>query len=279
MKLSNLFTVGGLAALIGISSFNQPFNTAHAALTAPASWTFKYTNEDFPGYKIRDSAGIISTPAYTRTADGAYYNYTNTSTITTGLTVTQTFNRSNTTWYTSGSTYIPNDTKIGSDNTVGTAQKWSLIYDNQTNKNYRLYWDVSSELHYNTLYYVDNVYYDINYFGTNNASLHSINIPSFTKVQLITSSVSAARYVDAWYLKDLGVSGSYEAGVDDGIIQGEQSADSTVLLDAVETVVGVGINFILMIMTFSIFDISLLNIALVFVAVIGIIWILKALRG
>jgi len=279
MKLTNLLTVGGLVALIGISSFNQPFKQVDALLTAPANWNFKYTNEDFPGYKLRNTTSVISTPAYTRTTDGAYYNYTSTFEVITGLEITQTFNRSNTSWYSTGSDYIPNDTKIGSDNTVGTAQKWSLIYDNQTNKNYRLYWDVSSEAHYNTLYYVDNVYYDINYFGTNNGSLHSINIPSYTKVQLIASSVSASRYFDAWYLQDLGVSDAYEAGVDDGIIQGEQSADSAVLLDAVETVVGIAINFILMIMTFSIFDISLLNIAFVLIAVLGIVWVLKALRG
>jgi hypothetical protein len=281
MKLSNLFTVGGLAALIGISSFNQPFNTAHAALTAPASWTFKYTNEDFPGYKIRNSTDVISTPAYTRTADGAYYNYTNTSTITTGLEVTQTFNRSNTTWYDNSGTYIPNDTKVGSDGTVGyTTNKIYFKFENQTNKNYLLYLDLSSNSNYSRIYNlrVDNVTTYIH--SPQTSSFLSFVISSYSTLEFIQNgSINSSQYIDSWYLQDLGVSAAYEAGVDDGIIQGEQSADSTVLLDAVETVVGVGINFILMIMTFSIFDISLLNIALVFVAVIGIIWILKALRG
>jgi hypothetical protein len=280
MKLSNLYLVGGLVSTIGFSSFNQPFNNAHAALTAPASWTFKYTNEDFPGYKIRSQTDVISTPAYTRTADGAYYNYTNTSTITTGLEVTQTFNRSNTTWYDNSGTYIPNDTKSGSDNTVGTAIKFSFEFDNQTNRDYYLSFDMSSTGGTNLGFFV---YKGVDEYqidsGGSNATFHRVYIPTYTKVKLQTGSTVGSYYFDAWYLKDLGVSASYEAGVDDGIIQGEQSADSSVLLAAVETVVGVGINFILMIMTFSIFDISLLNIALVFIAVIGIIWILKALRG
>jgi hypothetical protein len=114
---------------------------------------------------------------------------------------------------------------------------------------------------------------------TSTSYLNSYFLPSYTSISLNNRSISSQSYFDAWYLQDLGVSTAYEAGVDDGITQGEQSADSTVLLDAVETVVGIGVNFLLMIMTFSIFDISLLNIALVLIAVIGIVWILKALRG
>ena len=284
MKFSNLYLVGGLVALIGISSFNQPFNNAHAALTAPATWTFKYTNQDFPGYKIRSQTAVVSTPSYTRTADGIYYNYTNTSTITTGLTVTQTFNRSNTTWYTSGSTYIPNDTKIGSNASVGTISKEYLKFDNQTSKDYYLYLDKSSNAGFLNYQFLLNGLTFVNtsgglYMHVVTSLFMNLVIPSYSTFEMISLTSSSAVYIDAWYLQDLGVSAAYDAGVDDGIIQGEQSADSTVLLDAVETVVGISVNFLLMIMTFSIFDISLLNIALVLVSVIGIVWILKALRG
>jgi hypothetical protein len=282
MKLRNLLTVGGLVALIGISSFNQPFKQAEALLTAPASWTFKYTNEDFPGYKLRNSTSVISTPTYTRTADGAYYNYTSTFTITTGLTAIQTFNRSNTTWYSSSGTYAPNDTKIGSSNAVGTiARKWNLTFNNQTNKNYRLFLDISSSTGMHTPIFLlyNTIDFNFRFHDLNDQVLIQIYIPSYTHVEFYSRSTGDLRYFDAWYLQDLGVSAAYEAGVDDGITQGEQSADSTVLLDAVETVVGIGVNFLLMIMTFSIFDISLLNISLVLIAVIGIVWILKALRG
>lgn len=287
MKLSNLYLVGGLVALIGISSFNQPFNNAHAALTAPTNWTFKYTNEDSPGFKLRNSTTVISTPNYTRTADSTYWNYTSTYTITTGLTATQTFNRSNSTWYDAGSgNYIPSAAAIGSNNTVGTiTNKVYLKFDNQTTKDYLLYFDQSSKGAFGYFTYKINnqvLFGDTVASGTiqmTNTNLNQWYVPAYSVVEIYVNSTSSTYYFDAWYLQDLGLSSAYEAGVDDGIIQGEQGADSTVLLDAVETVVGVAINFILMIMTFSIFDISLLNIAFVLVAVLGIIWILKALRG
>ena len=150
-RILALIGVGFIAALTSAPTLKD----ANAALTAPASWTFKYTNEDFPGYKIRNSTSVISTPAYTRTADGVYYNYTNTSTITTGLEVTQTFNRSNTSWYTSGSTYIPSDTKIGSDGTVSSVyDKVYLKFDNQTNKDYRLVVDTSSNSAYSRVFQI-----------------------------------------------------------------------------------------------------------------------------
>jgi hypothetical protein len=287
MKLSNLYLVGGLVALIGISSFNQPFNNAHAALTAPTTWTFKYTNQDSPGFKLRNSTSVISTPNYSRTADSTYFNYTSTFTITTGLTATQTFNRSNSTWYDAGSgNYIPSAAAVGSSsNYVGSAfnNRIQLTINNQTQNNYVFWLDLSSS---STDFYFDLFYDNSNYYFydtdvlLSKNTLKKIYLPAYTEIDLNSLAAgSIAMYLDAWYLQDLGVSSAYEAGVDDGIIQGEQSADSTVLLDAVETVVGVAINFILMIMTFSIFDISLLNIALVLVAVLGIIWILKALRG
>jgi hypothetical protein len=277
MKLRNLLTVGGLVALIGISSFNQPFKQAEALLTAPASWTFKYTNEDFPGYKLRNSTSVISTPTYTRTADGAYYNYTSTFTITTGLTAIQTFNRSNTTWYNNAGTYIPNDTKIGSDSSINATNKFYLKFDNQTNNDYYIYFDNSSSTNVSN----HRISYNgkVMVFAYGQTEFQTITLPSHSYVEIYVLNTSLSKYFDAWYLEDLGVNAAYEAGVEDGITQGEQSADSTVLLDAVETVVGIGVNFLLMIMTFSIFDISLLNIALVLIAVIGIVWILKALRG
>lgn len=283
MKLSNLYLVGGLVALIGISSFNQPFNNAHAALTAPTTWTFKYTNQDSPGFKLRNSTSLISTPNYLRTADSTYFNYTSTFTITTGLIATQTFNRSNSTWAfdAASGNYIPSAAAVGSHNTVGTiARKWNFIFNNQTNKDYKLYLDISSTNRHTSMFLLYNsIDYNFRFHDLSDQVLVQIYIPSYTNVEIYSRSTDDQRYFDAWYLQDLGISEAYEAGVDDGIIQGEQSADSTVLLDAVETVVGVAINFILMIMTFSIFDISLLNIALVLVAILGIVWILKALRG
>lgn len=279
MNLKNLFLAGGLATIIGVSSFNQPFKHAEAALTAPTFWTFKYTNQDFPGYKLRSQTAVISTPTYTRTADGVYYNYSTTFQIIDGLEITQTFNRSNTSWYSTGTDYLPNDTKIGSNNFVGSVVKFSLVITNNTNNDYSLYLDTSSSGNFTHYQYYNGSIVGRPLIVNYAISENQIIVPSQYSYEIKTSSTSNAHYLDAWYLQDLGLSAAYQSGLDDGIIQGEQSADSTVLLDAVETVVGVVINFILLIMTFSIFDISLLNIALVLVAILGIVWILKALRG
>lgn len=298
MKLSNLYLVGGLVALIGISSFNQPFNNAHAALTAPTNYNYSYRQSNVDtvsgnNWAIRNNGGSAysSLPTYTQTYDGQYYDYVHSGTqIVSGLTVSHTFNNSSTSWsQVSGSTYRPNNaaTFIGSNSLSGTTiKKVYLTFNNQTNKNYYLYFDLSSTgLAFTEFRVLFNDNYYVGGWDTNNEfpiyynKLAKVLIPSYFKVEIFTHTVGAERFFDAWYLLDLGVSAAYEAGVEDGIIQGEQGADSTVLLDAVETVVGVAINFILMIMTFSIFDISLLNIALVLVAILGIVWILKALRG
>jgi hypothetical protein len=283
-KLLALLGVG----LITSSSSALSLLDANAALTAPASWTFKYTNEDFPGYKIRDSAGIISTPAYTRTADGAYYNYTNTSTITTGLEVTQTFNRSNTTWYTSGSSYIPNDTKIGSDSTVGIAtNKFSFTFDNQTTKDYKLYFDRSStssndrviEYIVNTNSYGDFIIQTkLGFYYLSNSNFIELLIPAYSNAIIRSHQTGGvSQYFDAWYLEDLGVSAAYEAGVDDGYVIGQDDAD--LLVTGFSAMVGILVNFVLMIANLEVFGVSLMGILTIIILFAGIIWTLKLIRG
>jgi hypothetical protein len=280
------------------------FTTAHelpvqAALTAPAGWELKYTNESFPGYKISNGT-TTTTPLYTRTADSTYYNYTTTwdngdsSIIPNGLSITMTFNRSNTTWYDASSgNYVPNDTKIGSaSNYVGSAfnNRIQLTLNNQTNKNYVFWLDLSSS---STDYYFDLLYDNSNYYFYDTDVLFSKNtlkkiyLPSYTDLQLNSLAAgSVAMYLDAWYLDDLGVSDSYNNGYDDGVIDGYDDGyqdaynDSAYpLIDAVETVFGIFANFVLMIMSLQIFDISLLNIGVILIAILGLVWVLKAIRG
>ena len=277
-RILALLGVGLISALTSAPTLKD----ANAALTAPASWTFKYTNQDFPGYKIRNSTAVISTPAYTRTADGAYYNYTNTSTITTGLEVTQTFNRSNTTWYTSGSTYIPSDTKIGSSNATGLiANKVYLKFDNQTNKDYYFYYDGSSTGNLNIWY------------GTNGnkegrasefislTSYTRMFLPSYTYIEIYNESYLSGTgdgiYFDSWYLYDLGVSDSYDAGVDAGYIQGQDDAD--LLVTGFSAMVGILVNFVLMIANLEVLGVSLMGILTIIILFAGIVWTLKLIRG
>ena len=279
IKHKRILALIGVAFIAALTSA-PTLKDANAALTAPASWTFKYTNQDFPGYKIRNSTGVISTPAYTRTADGIYYNYTNTSTITTGLNVTQTFNRSNTSWYTSGSTYIPSDTKIGSDNTVGSiTNKVYLQFDNQTNKNYSLFLDTSST----TIEHWTFEYDDISNYGRFGgiqiavSELNRFYIPSYTKTELFRSTTSSITYFDAWYLQDLGVSAAYDAGVDAGYIQGQDDAD--LLVTGFSAMVGILVNFVLMIANLEVLGVSLMGILTIIILFAGIVWTLKLIRG
>ena len=274
MKLKNkIYTLLSVFTLVGLTH-SLTLKDANAALTAPASWTYKYTNEDFPGYKIRSTTAVITTPQYTRTADGVYYNYTNTSTITTGLTVQQTFNRSNTTWYDNAGSYVPSDTKIGSNNTVGSVFKFDLIFTNLTSKNYRLYMDVSSSpdnligvtifTNFDTLTY---------YF---NSIQNSLFIPSYSTFRIYHSS-NVSSYVDAWYLQDLGVSDAYDAGYDQGSFDANENAD--LLVTGFTAMVGILVNFILMIVNLEVLGVSILGIFAIVVLFTTIVWVLKLIRG
>jgi hypothetical protein len=275
-KLLALFGVGLITAL----TTSPTLKDLNAALTAPASWTFKYTNQDFPGYKIRSTTAVISTPAYTRTADSTYYNYTNTSTITTGLTVQHIFNRSNTSWYDNAGTWIPNDTKIGSNNSVGSiSNKIYMEFDNQTNKNYQLFLDLSSTSNYSLAFTFryDNSSTNLVHAPQTTALL-SILIPSFSSFEyFVFGNATSAAYFDAWYLQDLGVSAAYDAGVDAGYIQGQDDAD--LLVTGFQAMVGILVNFALMIANLEVFGISLMGIFAIVVLFAGIVWTLKLIRG
>jgi hypothetical protein len=195
-----------------------------ASLTPPASYDYSYTWNATASEQYLNVNGVDSIPLYTRTADGVYYNYTSTFNVVDGLSVTQTFNRSNTTWQTSGTSYKPDENKIGSDGTVGAiSNKVKLEFDNQTNKNYHLYIDVSSNPSYRPI----DIKYDTLTFNppsemyTDFSLLNNFYVPSFTKFTFNYRFLDVASYFDAWYLKDLGISDSYQQGLDaetDGIL-------------------------------------------------------------
>ena len=287
-KLNSYLSILAIACAVAVPLLSATARElpVQAALTAPASWTYKYTNQDFPGYKLRSTTAVISTPAYTRTVDGAYYNYTNTSTITTGLQVTQTHNRSNTTWYDNAGTYIPNDTKIGSNNTVGSLSKFYYKFDNQTNKDYLLYLDFSSTTG-DVNIFVNHEYDDLEYDTYDTTTLFNAGayskwyIPSYTKVEFTQNLSSNLRYFDAWYLLDLGVSASYDSGYDDGEEIGyiDGLENSNFLITAVESLIGMMVNFTFIIFSLEIFGVNILMIIGVLFGVIAITWILKTIRG
>jgi hypothetical protein len=194
-----------------------------ASLTPPTSYDYSYTWNATDSEQYLNVNGVDSIPLYTRTADGVYFNYTSTYNVVDGLNVTQTFNRSNTTWQVSGTSYKPDENRIGSDATVGSvSNKLFYSFNNQTNKDYLLTFDHSSSpgnltvtrtINGNTITGPD--------IRLLIASLRTFYIPSFTTFVMFAPGTSLANYFDAWYLEDLGISDSYQAGLDaetDGIL-------------------------------------------------------------
>jgi hypothetical protein len=285
-KLNRYLSIFALVVVSGTPLLNKPVTATEAALTAPASYDYAYRYQFTRFEYVDGNSATIDQAYYTRTADGIYYNYsTGPYDINgDGLEVSMIFNRSNTTW--SASPYRATDTKIGSDNSVGTIEKGRLIFDNQTNKNYLVYIDMSS----NNTNAFTRIFYDDYRLNNGNdntytfyrTSLNRFFIPSFTKFEIRHYTNNTSYYLDAWYLEDIGISDAYNEGFDDGEVVGyEDGYDNSAspLWDGLEVAVGVTLNFILFIATLSIFDISLLNIGIVMVSILGLVWVLKALRG
>ena len=187
-----------------------------ASLTPPTSYDYSYTWNATDSEQYLNVNGVDSIPLYTRTSDGGHFDYVSTFNVVDGLDVTMDFQRSNSTWQSSGTSYKPDEDKIGSDNNVGSVvNKVYSSYDNQTNKNYLLTIDHSSSpaiwgmnVRYNSLTY--------NYNRDSMAitNLRTFYIPSYTKLELTSTSNSVAVYFDAWYLQDLGISEAYQQGLD-----------------------------------------------------------------
>jgi hypothetical protein len=193
-----------------------------ASLTPPASYNYSYTWNATDSEQYLNVNGVDSIPLYTRTADGAYYNYISIFNVVDGLSVTQTFNRSNTTWQSSGISYKPDENKIGSNNTVGTvSNKVNITINNQTNKNYIAWIDFSSNPSTYGFNYIigGNEIYFLAFLNASN--LLDLYLPSYSQISFQSVSTNAAYYFDAWYLQDLGISEAYQQGLDaetDGIL-------------------------------------------------------------
>jgi hypothetical protein len=304
-KLNSYLSILAIACAVAV-----PFLSAtarelpvQAALTKPASYDIQYSYYSAGGglpnghrYALSDDTGQI-VPRYTRTSDGIYYNYSHTLTgsssnlLGEGLSITHTLNRSNSSWSSATpSGYYSNSTAIGADSTVGNVVKMSLTFDNQTNKYYKLYLDVSSNVSDATTYYgyVDNVLY-----GANSAQnflrrtvFNMFLIPSYSEVLIEYASSSDSRYLDAWYLEDLGISDAYQAGYDAGYEVGEDDGyvdglanNPNILINAAESLIGMFVNFTFILFSLELFGVSVLTVVGVLFGIVAIVWILKTIRG
>jgi hypothetical protein len=300
-KLNSYLSILAIACAVAVPLLSA---TAHelpvqAALSAPASWDIKYASDGFE-YGITNpsnntSNNYLSYPEYTRTADGIYYNYNSeidfndTSIIPQGLVINHTFNRSNTSWMLGvGSTYQAVDTKIGSNTSVGSiSNKVYLKFDNQTNKDYALILDLSSTSNYSLAY-------NFKYNSTTGNFIHApsttallyLYLPSLTLFELLVPNTNGTAYFDAWYLKDLGVSASYDLGYDAGYQVGEDDGyedglanNPNLLINATESLIGMFVNFTFILFSLELFGVSILTVVGVLFGIVAIVWILKTIRG
>ena len=195
-----------------------------ASLTPPTNYDYSYTWNATDSEQYLNVNGVDSIPLYTRTVNGIYFDYNSSFNVMDGFLITQIFNRSNTTWQSSGTFYKPDENKIGSNHDIVGVKKMNFIFDNQTNKNYTLYLDISSvgtrDQYYEIAY--NNVYQSFGFSATLNVYNHSTSIlkpfflPSYTIFSFNSSTLISGQhtYFDAWYLQDLGISDSYQAGLD-----------------------------------------------------------------
>jgi hypothetical protein len=292
-RLNSYLSILAIACAVAVPLLSATVHElpVQAALTAPASYdiNYRWNSVDDDTFGLGTTSWPTYFPLYTRTSDSTYFNYTttidnsDTSILPLGLEITMTFNRSNTSWYSFGGGYLPGEDKIGADATVGSSVKSIIIITNNTSNNYRFYGDYSSTTQSSVI--------------NANASLSGITIeayyipttvfanwliPSYGTLSLQFVSSTSARYFDAWYLKDLGVSDAYDAGYEVGEADGYADGlanNPNVLINAVESLIGMFVNFTFIIFTLEIFGVSILTVVGVLFGIVAITWILKTIRG
>jgi hypothetical protein len=240
-------------SLVVLFTSNNNFTNANALITAPTNYDISYRQSNVDQVSgnswaiIGNNFSIL--PIYTGTYDGQYYYYTNTTEVIDGLTITQTFNRSNTSWttITGGSPFTARPSNstafIGSNNQVGTnvVKKQYYLFDNQTSKEYRIYFDLSSTGAGDRYYqlFLNNVRFNAGFsaslYYNFTVSYHlTMLIPAYSTFEFFTHDQSTQSFIDAWYLEDLGVSSSYIEGYDNGYDTGYSLGDSQGYLDGFE---------------------------------------------
>jgi hypothetical protein len=203
-----------------------------AALTPPALFDYSFVYDATDGeFQFKDGTNSY-TPEFTRTADGIYFNY---EYIGDGdgllpFELTLRFNRPNTSWTLGTSGYIATDTNIGSDNTVGSINKFEHYFNNNTNNDYKFLLDVSNTTtSASNTNYVSELFYNNFKFNTYSSFIRS-SPGSLIEYFIPTGYISHVRkpltsvedYFDAFYLIDLGISPAvqsttaYETGYETG---------------------------------------------------------------
>jgi len=269
-------------------------------ITAPTDYDYR-SYLAFGSWVHRNNfqgSGDSITMDFTRSVDSVYFDYEHSHTgdgdyLPDGWTTYMYFNRSNTTWTNpSGSIYRPTSTAIGSNSSVGTITgKVILQFDNNTTGDYRVSIDISTtnaSATYNYQYKSLSTNTNLRELESTTLSSSVQNlfiVPAGTSLYLEAASASTARYLDAVYYERIATTTAitenddddfYDAGVQDGF---DKTLDGFTLLNGFESIVGILINTAFVILSVEVLGISLFDLFAVLIAVVGVVWILKLIRG
>jgi hypothetical protein len=189
----------------------------HAALTPPSSYDYSFEYDATDGeFQFKDGTNYY-TPEFTRTADGIFFNYEYIGDAN-GLLpfeITLIFNRSNTSWTLGTTGYIATDTIIGADNSVGSVVKYVIKTNNTSNNDFIQYIDTSSSSGALAAFFnIENgtVISPTGFYALSITVLNPFYLSSKITTQISIAAANPARYLDALYWKDLGISAAYTAG-------------------------------------------------------------------
>lgn len=254
MKINNKLIALSTTALFAVFSFNNPLK-ASALITPTFSYDYSYTFNTGTPWLIKDSTGTPDNfiPTATRYLDSGLYTYTLDMTReytgggSTVVGITQwpldtliQFTRSNSTWFDwSGSgDFAPTASAI-STTTTSIISKLIMVLTNTSDNAYSFYIDNDT----NTGNRSFNLYYNgVNlfpaYINFSNSAIQQVYIPPNTTVRIEMVPTSSSSYLDALYIKDLGMpnadvindatadgyndgySDGYDTGLDDGYNDG-----------------------------------------------------------
>lgn len=240
-KLSILMGVGLIA--YGTSHIN--LTNTNAALSAPSSWNIRYRNLNNTGpgprWALESTSSSVNDPGYVRSGISPNFNYDNglggtgwnhddfPNIIPDGMTINLRFNESNTSWITDGSgMYYPGNFSIGSTGKATTFDNVKIEVNNQTNKDYHLYFDLSSSanvIQTLTIQNGNNLWsiYDAVHYNATDGFLERIMLPAFTYITIRSHASGHSNnniLFDALYLTEIGTSSAYTNGYDDGFDNG-----------------------------------------------------------
>ena len=237
-------SVGVSSSPMDISSFKPKMllNDKKELLSPPSSYNYAFVpnNSGYLHEAYNDSYYFMSNasysePIFTRSSDGAYYNYTYTgSDGVLPFPITLTYKHSDTPWQSQSGGYKPyfdgvNLANVGSSNAVGSIDsKVYFALNNTTNHDYKFILDLSGTSEGNFYMTIDSIYYGFNSstsIYTIPSALIYIYIPSYSNVVFSRTSSTSKNVMDSFYLLDLGTDNAYDEGVEIGSSDGQTSFD------------------------------------------------------